>query len=52
VRFVFLVEERLQKCVGKAVVLADERAMSQRNSPFASVASLADYIAKSFFSGA
>jgi len=44
VRFVFLVEEKAQQS-GKTVALTDEKAMSQRNSPFASVKSLADYLA-------
>ena len=44
VRFVFLVEEEVQQKAGKSVALTDEKAMSQRSSPFASVGSLADYI--------
>ncbi|MCX8090177.1 MAG: hypothetical protein N3I86_04460 [Verrucomicrobiae bacterium] len=46
VRFVFLVEENLQRRTGKSVALTDERAMSQRHSPFISVTTLADYIVK------
>jgi hypothetical protein len=45
VRFVFLVEEGIQRQSGKSLALTDEKAMSQRNSPFGSVGSLADYIA-------
>jgi hypothetical protein len=30
--------------LGKAIVLADERAMSQKRSPFATAGTLADYI--------
>jgi acyl carrier protein len=44
VRFVFLVEETVQEKTGKNIALTDEKAMSQRTSPFASVTSLADYI--------
>lgn len=45
VRFVFLVEEGIQAKTGKTIALTDEKAMSQRTSPFASVGSLAEYIA-------
>lgn len=41
------VEQRLEEELDVALILADERAMSQKNSPFRSVASLADYIVKS-----
>ncbi|MBM3560235.1 MAG: acyl carrier protein [Alphaproteobacteria bacterium] len=37
------VELRLGERFGVPVTLADERAMSQRNSPFRSVGTLADY---------
>lgn len=37
------VEQRLNDAFDAGVTLADERAMSQRNSPFRSVAALADY---------
>jgi len=37
-------EQRLNDAFGVALTLADEKAMSQRNSPFRSVGSLADYI--------
>lgn len=37
------VELRLGDSFGVPVTLADERAMSQRNSPFRSVGTLADY---------
>lgn len=38
------VEQRLADELGLVLILADERAMSQRNSPFRSIKALADYI--------
>lgn len=38
------IEERLADEFGKAVTLADDKAFAQKNSPFASIASLIDYI--------
>ncbi len=38
------VEEKVAKAYGKHVVLADERAMSLKRSPFRTVRSLAEYI--------
>ena len=38
------VEQRLDSVHGVAVTLADERAMSQKHSPFRSVGTLSDYI--------
>ena len=38
------VEQRLEEEYDVVLVLADERAMSQKNSPFRSVQSLTDYI--------
>jgi acyl carrier protein len=38
------VEQRLEEEHDIVVVIADERAMSQKHSPFRSVGSLADYI--------
>ena len=38
------VEERIADRYGRSIVLADERAMSMRQSPFRRVESLADYI--------
>jgi acyl carrier protein len=37
-------EQRLENEYGISLTLADERAMSQKNSPFRTVRSLADYI--------
>ncbi len=39
-------EQRLEEEYDLTLVLADERAMSQKNSPFRSVGSLADYICR------
>lgn len=38
------VEQRVEEQHGLALVLADERAMSQTRSPFLSVGALADYV--------
>jgi acyl carrier protein len=38
------VEEAVYNAFGKTVSLADDRAMSQRNSPYRSIGSLTDYI--------
>jgi acyl carrier protein len=38
------VEQRVADGFGKTITLADERAMSQKRSPFASAGTLADYI--------
>jgi len=39
-------EERISDEFDKDITLADEKAMSQRNSPFRSVESLTNYISK------
>jgi hypothetical protein len=44
VSFVVEVEERLEDEFNVSVVLADEKAMSRRTSPFARISYLADYI--------
>lgn len=44
VNLIVEVEQRLEEDYDVTVVLADERAMSQKNSPFRSVQTLADYI--------
>ena len=43
VSLVVAVEERIDEQMGVAISLADERAMSQKRSPFQSIATLADY---------
>lgn len=44
VSYVVEVEERLEDQFDVSVVLADEKAMSRRTSPFARISYLADYI--------
>jgi acyl carrier protein len=38
------IEEKISEGFGKNITLADEKAMSQKNSPFLSVESLSNYI--------
>jgi len=45
VRLVMAVEQKVEDDFGKAVSLTDEKAMSQRNSPFRSVGALIEYVA-------
>jgi acyl carrier protein len=44
VEIIVAVEQQIEQEFGQAVTLADERAMSQRTSPFATIASLTAYI--------
>jgi D-alanine--poly(phosphoribitol) ligase subunit 2 len=44
VSFIVAVEQALDEPPGAAVMLADERAVSQRVSPFRTVGTLADYV--------
>lgn len=46
VSFVTDVEDAIDEAFDKEIVLADEKAMSQKTSPFRSVESLRDYIVK------
>lgn len=46
VNLILAIEEALLDELGVSVVLADERAMSQARSPFLTVASLAEYVAR------
>ncbi len=46
VNLILDVEQRLQVECGVSVVLADERAMSQKHSPFLTVDTLASYICR------
>lgn len=43
VQFIVAIEQRLADGLGATVTLADERAMSQKHSPFRSLGTLADY---------
>lgn len=44
VTLVLDIEEAVEDATGKSITLADERAMSQKHSPFRTVGALADYI--------
>src|SRR5262245_35530232 len=44
VTLIVSIEQRVADDLGVAITLADEKAMSQRNSPFRSVEALTDYI--------
>jgi acyl carrier protein len=44
VQIIVAVEQQIEEEFGQTVTLADERALSQRASPFATVASLTTYI--------
>jgi acyl carrier protein len=46
VRIVAEVERKTEERLGKRVVLADERAMSRRSSPFRTVSTLAELLAE------
>ncbi len=45
VRFIITVERQVETDLNVAVSLTDERAMSQRNSPYRTIGTLIDYIA-------
>lgn len=44
VNFIIAVEQKIQETSGISITLADERAMSQKNSPFRNIAMLVEYI--------
>ncbi len=44
VNLIVLVEEKTADAFGKTVTIADEKAMSQKNSPFRTVQTLAEYL--------
>ena len=44
VSFIVEVEQQVQEEFGVAITLADERAMSQQNSPFLTLQTLSEYI--------
>ncbi|RMH70482.1 MAG: acyl carrier protein [Gemmatimonadetes bacterium] len=46
VNFIILVEQYAEDTFGRAISLADERAMAQRHNPFETTGALADYIAR------
>ncbi len=44
VNFVIASEQNVEEALGVSVSVSDERAMSQRNSPFRTIGTLVDYI--------
>jgi len=44
VQFIVSIEQKIEDTFNKKVTLADDRAMSQNNSPFRSIESLINYI--------
>jgi len=44
VSIIVATEQKIEEEFGVAITLADEKAMSQNNSPFLSIGSLSDYI--------
>ena len=44
VNFVIASEQKVEEALGVSVSVSDERAMSQRNSPFRTIGTLVDYI--------
>lgn len=44
VNFVVAAEQNIEEALGVSVSVSDERAMSQRNSPFRTIGTLVDYI--------
>ncbi len=44
VTFIVAIEQKFQEELGVTITLADERAMSQKRSPFATIGTLADYV--------
>lgn len=46
VRLIADIEEEIYQKTNQTITLADEKAMSQKNSPFKSIISLSDYIEK------
>jgi D-alanine--poly(phosphoribitol) ligase subunit 2 len=44
VNLIVMVEQRVAETLGAPITLADERAMSERNSPFRTIGTLTDYV--------
>ncbi len=44
VNFVVATEQKIEETLGVSVSVSDERAMSQRNSPFRTIGTLVDYV--------
>ncbi len=45
INIIVMVEQKVEEDLGASITLIDERAMSQENSPFKDIKTLADYIA-------
>ena len=46
VNLIMSIEEKFEDYLDTSIVIADEKAMSQKNSPFQSVQSMADYLSE------
>ncbi|MBI5116009.1 acyl carrier protein [Candidatus Poribacteria bacterium] len=46
VNFIVLIEEKIEEEYGMAIVIADEKAMSQKRSPFKTIGRLAEYVSQ------
>ena len=46
VRFIVMVEEKIEDETDRQITLASDKAMSRKSSPFATLQTLADYIAE------
>lgn len=44
VNFIVAIERKIEETMGKTVSIADEKAISQKNSPFRTIRTLCDYI--------
>ena len=45
VNLIVAVEQRVEEELGVPVILADDRALSQKNNPFSTIEALTDYVA-------
>lgn len=52
VSLIVSIEEQIESRLGVSLILADEKAMSQKRSPFSTVSTLTDYIDSLIKSGA
>jgi acyl carrier protein len=44
VSLIVQIEEALEEKIGESLILADEKAMSRRTSPFSNISSLSEYV--------
>jgi acyl carrier protein len=52
VRLIVAIEQKIEECLSRAIMLADEKAFAQRVSPFKTIATLESYILKLLKEGA